>query len=44
MLGVEQQPVKTGAGHDLDAEVVGKTAPQADLLLAGLDGVLELVF
>jgi hypothetical protein len=41
MLGVEQQPVEAAVAHDVRRDVAAQAAPQADLQLAGGDGVLE---
>ena len=43
VLGVEQQPVVARAGEDLDRQVARQARPQADLLAAGLDRVLERI-
>src|SRR5271170_4122332 len=41
MLGVEQQPVEAAVADDVRRNVAAQAAPQADLQLAGGDGVLE---
>ena len=41
MLSVEQQPVKAGAGQDLDNIRVRERGPHADLLLPGGESCFE---
>src|SRR5262249_33000814 len=43
VLGVEQDPVEARIGHDLDSDVAGEAAPQADLQPTGGRRVLESV-